>query len=80
VYVCEGVLPAIFLIAQVGFVPELYDIGMGGACFLFGILFFKSDGKLPFAHAIWHLFVFGGTFYHSVAFIALLERRKAWLI
>lgn len=80
VYVAEGVLPAVFLIAQIGYQPELYDIGMGGASFLLGITFFKSDGKLPFAHAIWHLFVFAGTYFHSMAFIGLLERRKAWLI
>jgi len=77
VYVCEGVLPAIFLIAQVGFDTGMRDLALGGAWVLSGILFFRLDGKLPFAHAIWHIFVYLATYYHSRAFMNLLIERNS---
>lgn len=40
---------------------------MGGFMFLSGVVFFKSDGLIPFAHAIWHCFVFFGTSFHYYA-------------
>ena len=35
------------------------------------------DGKLPFAHAIWHIFVYLATYYHSRAFMDLLITRNS---
>uniref|UniRef100_A0A183SLS2 Monocyte to macrophage differentiation factor 2 n=1 Tax=Schistocephalus solidus TaxID=70667 RepID=A0A183SLS2_SCHSO len=39
----------------------------GGLFYLFGIIFFKMDGRIPLAHAIWHCFVASGAYTHFVA-------------
>ncbi|KAG8145722.1 hypothetical protein E2320_012213 [Naja naja] len=46
----------------------LVELVAGGIFYCFGTVFFKSDGRIPFAHAIWHLFVaFGaGTHYYAI--------------
>lgn len=48
---------------------NLNSLGMwllliGGFSYTFGVIFFKLEGKLPYAHLIWHLFVIGGTVCH----------------
>lgn len=40
---------------------------IGGFSYTFGVIFFKLEGKLPYAHLIWHLFVIGGTVCHWCA-------------
>jgi monocyte-to-macrophage differentiation protein len=42
-------------------------MAIGGFMFLSGVVFFKSDGLIPFAHAIWHFFVFLGASFHYYA-------------
>ncbi|KAJ8253827.1 hypothetical protein COCON_G00204390 [Conger conger] len=46
----------------------LFELAIGGAFYSLGAVFFKSDGLIPFAHAIWHLFVAlgAGTHYYAI--------------
>jgi hemolysin III len=47
-------------------IEGLYWLGLGGFFYSFGIIFFILD-KIPFFHAIWHLFVIGGSVCHFLA-------------
>jgi monocyte to macrophage differentiation protein len=42
-------------------------MALGGVMFFSGVFFFKADGIIPFAHAIWHCFVFLGAALHYYA-------------
>lgn len=44
----------------------LIAIAVGGICYSLGTIFYLWE-KLPFNHAIWHLFVLGGTLAHFIA-------------
>jgi hemolysin III len=41
-------------------------LAVGGACYTLGVIFYVWK-KLPYHHAIWHLFVLGGSICHYVA-------------
>lgn len=48
--------------------PGLAWLVAGGLCYTFGVVFFVWE-KLPFNHAIWHLFVIAGSACHVIATI-----------
>ncbi|XP_061329308.1 monocyte to macrophage differentiation factor 2 isoform X2 [Pezoporus flaviventris] len=65
-YVIMGFFPALVILSMPNRdgLPELVA---GGFSYCLGMVFFKSDGRIPFAHAIWHLFVAIGAGIHYYA-------------
>lgn len=55
----------------------LLELVLGGFFYCLGMVFFKSDGRIPFAHAIWHLFVAIGAGIHYYAIWRYLYRPGA---
>ncbi|CAF2425690.1 unnamed protein product [Rotaria sp. Silwood2] len=70
-YVVVGVFPAIVIIDMTDH-TGIFELAIGGLVFLLGIFFFKCDGIIPFAHAIWHCFVFFGAAIHYYAIYTYL--------
>eukprot|EP00088_Acartia_fossae_P012023 TRINITY_DN1614_c0_g1_i1.p1 TRINITY_DN1614_c0_g1~~TRINITY_DN1614_c0_g1_i1.p1 ORF type:complete len:288 (+),score=8.95 TRINITY_DN1614_c0_g1_i1:92-955(+) len=65
-YVMIALLPslAVFEMEELSGINELK---MGGAIYMTGVVFFKSDGVIPLAHAIWHIHVVLGAMIHFYA-------------
>ncbi|XP_077387164.1 monocyte to macrophage differentiation factor [Festucalex cinctus] len=55
-YLTMGFLPA-SVVASMSTTEGLEELACGGALYCAGVVFFRSDGVIPFAHAIWHVFV-----------------------
>lgn len=70
-YLVVGVCPSIVVLDMVD-VTGLTELAIGGALYVSGVLFFKSDGLIPCAHAIWHLFVSLGASIHYYAIFKYL--------
>jgi len=70
-YVCVGVAPALALLGMTD-PAGVWELKVGGAIYLVGVVFFKMDGRLPMAHAIWHLHVVAGSYVHYTAVAAYL--------
>jgi hemolysin III len=61
---------AIFALSDVIAAMEtrgFYWIGAGGAFYTLGTYFFAKDEAIPYFHAIWHLYVLGGSITHFMA-------------
>ncbi|NWY73034.1 PAQRA factor, partial [Erithacus rubecula] len=72
-YVIMGFFPALVILSM----PNrdgLLELVLGGFFYCLGMVFFKSDGRIPFAHAIWHLFVAIGAGIHYYAIWRYLYR------
>ncbi|MBN3277565.1 PAQRA factor, partial [Polyodon spathula] len=65
-YVVMGVFPALVILSMAER-DGLFELILGGMFYCLGTVFFKSDGRIPFAHAIWHLFVATGAGIHYYA-------------
>ncbi|XP_023411713.1 monocyte to macrophage differentiation factor 2 isoform X2 [Loxodonta africana] len=66
-YIVMGFFPALVILSMPN-TDGIWELMTGGVFYCLGMVFFKSDGRIPFAHAIWHLFVaFGaGTHYYAI--------------
>lgn len=58
----------------------LQEVAWGGLIYCLGVVFFKSDGVIPFAHAIWHVFVATAAAVHYYAIWKYLYRSPADII
>lgn len=72
-YLSMGWLAVFFirpLVAQLQ--PEtIVLIAAGGLAYTIGVIFYTNK-KMPYAHAIWHLFVLGGTVLHFIAIMDMI--------
>uniref|UniRef100_A0A8C5DLX3 Uncharacterized protein n=1 Tax=Gouania willdenowi TaxID=441366 RepID=A0A8C5DLX3_GOUWI len=75
-YVAMGSVPATVILSMVER-AGVCELAMGGILYMVGVFFFKSDGLVPFAHAIWHLFVAAGAGIHYYAIWRYLYRPEA---
>jgi len=65
-YVIIATLPSVAVL-EMHDKSGLSELQAGGAVYLAGVVFFKSDGIIPLAHAIWHLHVVVGAVIHYQA-------------
>ncbi|XP_052766601.1 monocyte to macrophage differentiation factor-like [Mya arenaria] len=65
-YLIIGICPA-YAVTHMTDPSGVHELAVGGVIYVAGVLFFKCDGIIPFAHAIWHCFVFLGAFVHFYA-------------
>ncbi|XKL67239.1 hypothetical protein PGB90_010659 [Kerria lacca] len=62
-YLLYGIVPGILLDLDMQF-PAISELKFSGAFYLIGVMFFRSEGIIPFAHAIWHILVIFGVSMH----------------
>lgn len=68
IYIGMGWLVIIALKPLIAAIPAggIWWLAAGGLSYTFGVVFYLAK-KLPFNHAIWHLFVLGGSVCHFLA-------------
>jgi hemolysin III len=49
----------------------------GGVCYTGGVVFYSTDSRLRYGHAIWHLFVVAGSGCHVAAVLWYASPRAA---
>lgn len=71
IYVGMGWIVVIFAKPLFEFMPlwGIFWLILGGLFYTGGILFYRNE-NMPYAHAIWHLFVLAGTVCHFISIIA----------
>ncbi|GLH06564.1 hypothetical protein R5R35_002798 [Gryllus longicercus] len=70
-YLVMGIMPALAIVEMNEF-SGLTELKIGGIIYVLGVFFFKADGKIPCAHAIWHLFVVMAASVHYYAILNYL--------
>ncbi|XP_076275295.1 monocyte to macrophage differentiation factor 2 [Rhynchophorus ferrugineus] len=70
-YLVMGVCPVLPIISEHYFLGMM-ELTLGGILYVTGVVFFKCDGVIPFAHAIWHLFVATAAYFHYYAILNYL--------
>ncbi|XP_076635931.1 monocyte to macrophage differentiation factor 2 isoform X1 [Colletes latitarsis] len=68
IYLLMGIGPSIAIINVYNYY-NITELKMGGLIYILGLVFFKSDGRVPCAHAIWHLFVAAAAGFHYYAIL-----------
>jgi len=66
IYLFTGVFPAVAVLSMEER-SGLHTLAYGGVIYIIGVIFFKCDGLIPYAHAIWHLHVLAGATFHYYA-------------
>lgn len=68
-YIFMGWLAVVAAFEMIKKVPEggLWLLLAGGISYTVGTYFYAADGKIPFNHAIWHLFVLAGAVCHFLS-------------
>jgi monocyte to macrophage differentiation protein len=68
-YLVIGLGPAVVIMLCGYEFSAMGELKIGGLLYIIGIVFFKSDGKIPMAHAIWHIFVVVAATIHYFAIL-----------
>ncbi|KAH8400457.1 hypothetical protein KR222_000450 [Zaprionus bogoriensis] len=76
-YLVMGLGPALVVMFTGHDFNGMMHLKYGGAFYILGIVFFKSDGLIPMAHAIWHLFVVLAAACHYYAILVYLYPNEA---
>jgi len=65
-YVAMGWIGVIAIQPMLAALPDagLVMLLIGGLSYTFGVIFYLLDGRIPFFHAVWHLFVLAGSTVH----------------